>query len=75
VLNSQQGFPVFKTVIEANYVYKRDDIYQSFQLTEEDEKQIRQLAKDPHIGEKVNNFHSLQFEIVLSSLLMVNVLL
>jgi DNA replication licensing factor MCM2 len=44
---------VFKTVIEANYIHKRDDIYQSFQLTEEDEKQIRQLAKDPHIGEKV----------------------
>jgi DNA replication licensing factor MCM2 len=53
VLNTQQGFPVFKTVIEANYVHKCDDIYQSFQLTEEDEKQIRQLAKDPHIGEKI----------------------
>lgn len=52
-LNTKQGFPVFKTYIEANYVYKKENIYDSFRLTEEDEREIRKLAKDEYIGEKV----------------------
>jgi DNA replication licensing factor MCM2 len=52
-LNHRQGFPVFNTIIEANYIYKREDVYDSFRLTEEDEREIRRLSSDEHIGEKV----------------------
>lgn len=52
-LNSKQGFPVFQTVIEANYVYKKEDLYDSFHLTDEDVKTILSLGKDEHIGEKI----------------------
>jgi DNA replication licensing factor MCM2 len=52
-LNRKNGFPVFKTLIEANHVHKREDAYDSFRLTEDDENAIRQLAKDPHIGERI----------------------
>lgn len=52
-LNTKQGFPVFRTIIEANYVFRRDNLYDNFHLTEEDEKAIRQLAKDDRIGEKI----------------------
>jgi DNA replication licensing factor MCM2 len=45
---------VFKTVIEANHVFKKDDILEGFRLTEEDEHVIRKLAKDENIGEKVS---------------------
>lgn len=52
-LNTKQGFPVFRTIIEANFVFRRDNLYDNFHLTEEDEKAIRLLAKDERIGEKI----------------------
>lgn len=52
-LNRKNGFPVFKTLIEANHIYKREDVYDSFRLTEDDENAIRALAKDPRIGERI----------------------
>lgn len=52
-LNTKQGFPVFRTLIEANHIYKRDDIYDNFNITEEDEILIKNLAKDSRIGEKI----------------------
>ncbi|KAL6063587.1 MCM DNA helicase complex subunit [Balamuthia mandrillaris] len=52
-LNSKHGFPVFATIIEANYITKRQDGFAAFRLTEEDEKQILKLAKDPSIGERI----------------------
>ena len=52
-LNRKNGFPVFKTLIEANHLHKREDAYDSFNLTEEDENTIRQLGKDPRIGERL----------------------
>eukprot|EP01127_Copromyxa_protea_P005769 TRINITY_DN15628_c0_g1_i1.p1 TRINITY_DN15628_c0_g1~~TRINITY_DN15628_c0_g1_i1.p1 ORF type:complete len:893 (-),score=185.87 TRINITY_DN15628_c0_g1_i1:37-2541(-) len=52
-LNTQQGFPVFKTVIEANYVLKPQDAYESFRLTDADERTIRNMSKDQFIGEKL----------------------
>jgi DNA replication licensing factor MCM2 len=48
---------VFKTVIEANYILKPQDAYESFRLTDADEKLIRDLAKDPAIGDKVCTIH------------------
>ena len=44
---------MFKTLIYANHVFKKEDVYDSFHLTEEDEHAIRQLAQDPRVGEKV----------------------
>jgi DNA replication licensing factor MCM2 len=52
-LNTKNGFPVFATVIEANYIGKKEDVYATFRLTEEDEKQIRELAQDPDIGKRI----------------------
>ena len=52
-LNNKNGFPVFATVIEANQVIKSHDQLAGFRLTEEDERKIRQLAKDPKIVDKI----------------------
>lgn len=46
------GFPVFSTTIEANCVGKRNG-GSNAQWSEEDKRAILQLAKDPHIGERV----------------------
>ncbi|KAF2687766.1 minichromosome maintenance protein MCM [Lentithecium fluviatile CBS 122367] len=54
-LNSKNGFPVFATIIEANYVVKSHDQLAGFRLTEQDELAIRNLAKDPKIVDKIIN--------------------
>ena len=46
------GFPVFSTIIEANYVQKRSG-GSNAQWSEEDKRRILQLGKDPHIGERI----------------------
>ncbi|KAI9104717.1 MCM2/3/5 family-domain-containing protein [Phlyctochytrium arcticum] len=48
-LNLRNGFPVFATVIEANHISKKEDAFASFRLTEDDQKAIRTLSKDPRI--------------------------
>ncbi|KAK7870011.1 hypothetical protein R5R35_011978 [Gryllus longicercus] len=52
-LNTEQGFPVFSTVILANHVVVRDckEIVQS--LTDEDIASITKLSKDHRIGERI----------------------
>ncbi|XP_052184215.1 DNA replication licensing factor MCM2 [Diospyros lotus] len=52
-LNTKNGFPVFATVVEANYVTKKQDCFSAYKLTEEDKEEIEKLAKDPNIGEKI----------------------
>lgn len=52
-LNSKNGFPVFSTVIEANYISKKHDTLASFRLTEDDRKEIRALAQDPRLGQRL----------------------
>jgi DNA replication licensing factor MCM2 len=52
-LNNKNGFPVFATVIEANHVVKSHDQLAGFRLTEEDEREIRALSRDPRIIEKI----------------------
>jgi DNA replication licensing factor MCM2 len=52
-LNNKNGFPVFATVIEANHVVKSHDQLAGFRLTEEDEREIRALSRDPKIVEKI----------------------
>jgi DNA replication licensing factor MCM2 len=53
-LNTKNGFPVFSTVIEANYVTKKQDLFSAYKLTQEDKEEIEQLSKDPRIGERVS---------------------
>ena len=52
-LNRSNGFPVFATVIEANFITKQDDKLAVTSLTDEDIKAIINLSKDERIGEKV----------------------
>lgn len=52
-LNTANGFPVFATVIEANYVSKKDDKMAVASLTDEDVRAIQVLSKDERIGERV----------------------
>lgn len=52
-LNNRNGFPVFATIIEANYVVKSHDQLAGFRMTEEDEREIRALSRDPKIVEKI----------------------
>ncbi|XP_021890823.1 DNA replication licensing factor MCM2 [Carica papaya] len=52
-LNTKNGFPVFATVVEANYVTKKQDLFSVYKLTQEDKEEIEKLAKDPRIGERI----------------------
>ncbi|MCJ1430999.1 MCM DNA helicase complex subunit [Xylographa pallens] len=52
-LNNRNGFPVFATILEANHVVKSHDQLAGFRLTEEDERNIRTLSKDPQIVDKI----------------------
>ncbi|XP_024528679.1 DNA replication licensing factor MCM2 isoform X1 [Selaginella moellendorffii] len=52
-LNTKNGFPVFATVVEANHVSKKQDLFSAYKLTEEDKLEIEKLAKDPRIGERI----------------------
>ncbi|KJE92812.1 minichromosome maintenance complex component 2 [Capsaspora owczarzaki ATCC 30864] len=52
-LNITNGFPVFSTMIEANYVTTNEDSFSHFNLTDEDVKEIRALGRDPRIGERI----------------------
>lgn len=53
-LNVKNGFPVFSTVIEANSVMKQKDQFAAFKLTDEDRQELHRLARDPRIGEPVD---------------------
>ena len=52
-LNTANGFPVFATVIQANYIQKKDDKLAANSLTDEDIKAIVALSKDQRVGERV----------------------
>lgn len=52
-LNNKNGFPVFATMLEANHVVKSHDQLAGFRLTEEDEREIRALSRDPQIVDKI----------------------
>jgi DNA replication licensing factor MCM2 len=52
--NVKHGFPVFTTIIEANYIRRFGD-EDIIELTEEDKLFIRNLSRQPKIGEKIIN--------------------
>ena len=53
-LNVKHGFPIFSTVIEANSV-KRQNESQMGLLTDEDKVEIRNLAKNPNVGNLIKD--------------------
>ncbi|KAJ8324432.1 MCM DNA helicase complex subunit [Batrachochytrium dendrobatidis] len=52
-LNTKNGFPVFATVIEANYIARGEDQFSSSRLNEDDQREIRALAADPRIRQRI----------------------
>ena len=52
-LNVRQGFPVFATVLEANYVEVKNDTSKALQLTADDRERIAALARDPLIVQRI----------------------
>lgn len=52
-LNMKNGFPVFSTIVEANYVEKKLDLFAAYRLTDEDKEEILQLSRDPQIAERI----------------------
>mmetsp|Transcript_25307 Transcript_25307/g.42404 ORF Transcript_25307/g.42404 Transcript_25307/m.42404 type:complete len:904 (-) Transcript_25307:420-3131(-) len=52
-LNIKNGFPVFATVVEANYITKKADTFAAYKLSDEDKAEIRQLSSDPRIGQRI----------------------
>lgn len=53
-LNIKHGFPVFSTIIEANYIRRVKELL-SEDLTEADQKEIRRAAKNPNIRNMIIN--------------------
>jgi DNA replicative helicase MCM subunit Mcm2 (Cdc46/Mcm family) len=47
---------VFATVIQANFITRKDDKLAAANLTDEDIKAVVQLSKDERIGERVSSF-------------------
>ncbi|XP_050717244.1 DNA replication licensing factor mcm2-like [Eriocheir sinensis] len=52
-LNTNQGFPVFATIIMANHIAKKDNTNAVKALTDEDIKAIVSLSKDQRIAERI----------------------
>lgn len=48
-LNTKNGFPVFATILEANYLSKREGVTSDFELTSEDTEEIHKLSKRPDL--------------------------
>jgi DNA replication licensing factor MCM2 len=51
--NTKNGFPIFSSVIEANYVTKKQDLFSVYKLTQENKEEIEKLSEDPRIGERI----------------------
>jgi DNA replication licensing factor MCM2 len=52
-LSTKNGFPVFATIIEANHINKKENMFAAYRLTEDDTKQIMQMGKDKSIGKRI----------------------
>lgn len=52
-LNTQNGFPVFATVLQANYISKKEDKLSFQTLSDEDVKAIVELSKDERIATRI----------------------
>lgn len=52
-LNTQNGFPVFATVLQANFITKKEDKLSFNTLSDEDVKAIIELSKDEKIANRI----------------------
>ncbi|KAL9379647.1 hypothetical protein Peur_028129 [Populus x canadensis] len=52
-LKTKNGFPIFSSVIEANYVTKKQDLFPAYRLALEGEEEIKRLSKTPRIEERI----------------------
>ncbi|KAJ8901912.1 hypothetical protein NDN08_004116 [Rhodosorus marinus] len=52
-LNIKNGFPVFSTVIRANYVRKMDESDVTEDLTDDEIFELRKLSQDPKIADRI----------------------
>lgn len=52
-LNTQNGFPVFATVLQANHISKKEDKLSFNTLSDEDVKAIIELSKDEKIATRI----------------------
>ena len=52
-LNAKNGFPVFSTMVEANYVYKSNDAFAAYRMSDDDRAEITALSRDPRIAERI----------------------
>jgi len=52
-LNTQNGFPVFATVLQANHITKKEDKLSFQTLSDEDVKAIVELSKDEKIATRI----------------------
>ncbi|XP_058790976.1 DNA replication licensing factor Mcm2 [Phymastichus coffea] len=52
-LNTEEGFPVFSTVLLANHLHVKDSKEIVDSLTEEDINLILKLSEDPHIADRI----------------------
>ncbi|GJQ08859.1 hypothetical protein GpartN1_g650.t1 [Galdieria partita] len=52
-LNVKNGFPVFATIIEANYIRKTENFRSEIELTDDDISEIHKLAEDPSISDRI----------------------
>ena len=44
---------MFATIVEGNYINKKEDMLSNFHLDDKDIREIRRLAQDKRIGEKI----------------------
>eukprot|EP00731_Ephydatia_muelleri_P001600 Em0001g1600a len=65
-LNTANGFPVFATVIEANYISKNEDKTAVDNLTDEDVRAIQNLTKDENIGERGDEKRASDFKVTIN---------
>jgi len=54
-LNAENGFPVFTTVIEANYVQRDKNMFSHCKITESDKEEIEKLSRLPDIETRILN--------------------
>jgi DNA replication licensing factor MCM2 len=52
-LNTQNGFPVFATVLHANFISKKEDKLSFQNITDEDIKAIVELSKDEKVATRI----------------------
>ncbi|KAH9259288.1 hypothetical protein BASA81_002331 [Batrachochytrium salamandrivorans] len=52
-LNMQNKFPVFSTVLEANFVQKREDLISTLRITDADRRQLKKISQDPRVVERI----------------------